>query len=164
MSFFIEVGGFVFVSKYDDVCLFVWKDHHDEPLHQGGRTHHGLRRSCVRHLWDEPEEPRRGKTFMERHNRKQNIRSEQISILIPGSPLGIFDSVHQYCCCHDHLLPRLHQKVRFFLYRSCDLLGLQVLSSSITSITQVLPSIISINTQVLPVKSWHEQCSKLHSS
>ena len=23
MSFFIEVGGFVFVSKYDDVCLFV---------------------------------------------------------------------------------------------------------------------------------------------
>lgn len=53
---------------------------------------------------------------MARHNRKQNIRSEQISILIPGSPLGIFDSVHQYCCCHDHLLPRLHQKVRFFFF------------------------------------------------
>ena len=44
------------------------------------------------------------------------------------------------------------------------MLGLQVLSSTITSITQVLPSIISIFTQVLPVKSWHEQRSKLHSS
>ena len=56
------------------------------------------------------------------------------------------------------------KKWDFLLYRSCDLLGLQVLSSTITSITQVLPSIISINTQVLPVKSWHEQRSKLHSS
>ena len=44
------------------------------------------------------------------------------------------------------------------------MLGLQVLSNTITSITQVLPSIISIFTQVLPVKSWHEQRSKLHSS